>query len=113
MPPFDSGSMKAGPHRARRYTRPVQQPDTAPSVLEVDASTFNPTDWNIEQVKEFLGAHPGMRDDVIAAEEDGQNRVTLLEWLYAQPDGEEPEDGDEETDEGDSDPEDEPEGSDS
>lgn len=49
---------------------------------------FNPRDHNIDEVKAYIAEHPDQTEAVLAAEESGEDRVTLVEWLSAQLDEE-------------------------
>lgn len=48
---------------------------------EVPLETVRPDDLTVAEVKAHVEAHPDQIDDVLAAEVDGKNRVTLVEWL--------------------------------
>lgn len=52
---------------------------------------YDPGAYSVADVKAYVQEHPDEADDVLAAEEAGQNRTTLVTWL----------DGFEPTDEGD------------
>jgi hypothetical protein len=43
----------------------------------------DPATATVQQVKDYVTAHPDERDRILAEEEAGQNRVTLTEWLTA------------------------------
>jgi hypothetical protein len=47
--------------------------------------SYDPDD-NIDVIKSYVEEHPDERDAVLAAERDGQNRVTLIAWLEGQDD---------------------------
>jgi hypothetical protein len=52
------------------------------TVVEDDAAeAFDPGDHSIADVKAYIEANPDELDDVLAAEEAGKGRVTLIEWL--------------------------------
>jgi hypothetical protein len=57
-----------------------------PPVEEPAEETFDPADYNIAQVKDFVEANPDLRADVLASEEAGKNRSTLIEWLNEEDD---------------------------
>lgn len=42
---------------------------------------YDPNDHNIGPVKEYVEAHPEQAAGILAAEQEGQNRTTLVEWL--------------------------------
>jgi hypothetical protein len=49
---------------------------------------FDPGDYTIDEVKAYVGENPDQIEEVLAAEEAGKNRVTLVDWLVAQGAGE-------------------------
>jgi hypothetical protein len=46
-------------------------------------SGYDPGDYTIPEVEDYVTANPGERDAVLAAEEAGKARVTLIAWLEA------------------------------
>ena len=42
---------------------------------------YDPNDHNVGPVKEHVEAHPEQAAAILAAEKEGQNRTTLVEWL--------------------------------
>lgn len=55
---------------------------TATSALRRDEPVaFDPDDYTVAEVIDYLDAHPGQRAAVLAAEEAGRARVTLLAHL--------------------------------
>lgn len=46
-------------------------------------SGWDPSDHTVEEVKDFVGKHPTQLERVLADEEVGEQRVTLIEWLEA------------------------------
>ena len=53
---------------------------TAPAKPPVVVS-YDPSEHTVEEVKSYVTDHPKERANVLAAEEDGKARVTLVEWL--------------------------------
>jgi hypothetical protein len=43
----------------------------------------DPSTATVQQVKDYVTAHPEERDRVLAEEQAGQARVTLIDWLSA------------------------------
>ena len=58
----------------------VEAPEE-PTIAEVPVEEFNPYNFTVAEVKEWVTAHPDQRDEVLAAEAAGKNRSTLTEWL--------------------------------
>lgn len=56
----------------------VEAPDDEPEDM------FDVGQHSIPQVKDFVAEFPETLADVLASEQEGQNRVTLVEWLTAQ-----------------------------
>jgi len=50
------------------------------ATLEVGA---DPNAATVQQVKDYVTAHPDERDRILAEEQAGQARVTLIDWLTA------------------------------
>lgn len=48
---------------------------------EPNPDEYDPADYTVDQVKDFVTEHPDLADDVLASEEDGKNRTTLVDWL--------------------------------
>lgn len=46
--------------------------------------TYNPGDHTIREIKGYVEEHPEELESIIAQEENGQGRTTLLTWLYDQ-----------------------------
>lgn len=46
-----------------------------------ESEEFDPSTSKIPQVKEFVSENPDRAEDVLAAEESGENRATLVKWL--------------------------------
>src|SRR5262245_35538463 len=49
-----------------------------------EPTTYDPGEHTVDEVKEYVTANPDQADEVLAAEQAGQNRVTLVSWLEAQ-----------------------------
>ena len=47
--------------------------------------TYNPSDYTVDQVNDFLDDHPDLTGDVLAAEAEGQGRVGILQGRHATP----------------------------
>jgi hypothetical protein len=45
--------------------------------------TFDPSANSVADVKAYVEANPDERDTVLAAEQAGKGRVTLIDWLSA------------------------------
>jgi len=43
----------------------------------------DPNTATVQQVKDYVTAHPDERDRILADEQAGQARVTLIDWLNA------------------------------
>lgn len=54
---------------------------TRPEPKAEEPQAFDPSEHNIDDVKAHVGAHPDELDAVLAAERDGKDRSTLVEWL--------------------------------
>jgi hypothetical protein len=52
-----------------------------PPVEPDGAVGFDPGDHNIDDVKAHVDKNPAELDAVLAAERDGKDRTTLIEWL--------------------------------
>jgi len=48
------------------------------------SETYDPGEHTVEEVKTYVEEHPDEAEDVLAAEQDGKARVTLVEWLEQQ-----------------------------
>lgn len=60
----------------------VEVPEEEDSEVDEEvADGYDPADYNIAQVKEFISEHPDLAEDVLASEESGENRATLVKWL--------------------------------
>lgn len=46
-----------------------------------ESEEFDPSASTIPQVKEFISKNPDRAEGVLAAEESGENRATLVKWL--------------------------------
>ena len=46
-------------------------------------AVFDPSGHTIVEVQEYVTNHPDEREAILAAEQAGQNRVTLVSWLQA------------------------------
>lgn len=46
-----------------------------------EPEAYQPSDHNIQQVKDFVTENPDTAHAVLLSEEAGQNRSTLVEWL--------------------------------
>lgn len=57
----------------------------APEVAAAEEGPYDPGDHLVDDVKAYVTEHPDQRDEVLAAEEAGKNRVTLVEWLVNLP----------------------------
>lgn len=58
----------------------VEVSGEAPPVLP-EGEEFDPADHTVDEVLAYIDEHPDELDDVLAAEEDGKNRVTLVDKL--------------------------------
>jgi hypothetical protein len=67
-----------------RKDRPRNSRQSAPEPPADD--TFTVADHNVDEVKDFVNEHPEQVDAVLAAEKDGEQRVTLIEWLESKQD---------------------------
>lgn len=57
-------------------------PAPEPASVEPDTDdTFDPSEHTIDEVKDYVDAHPDEVDAVLNAEQAGKGRVTLVEWL--------------------------------
>ena len=54
------------------------------------SDTYDPGEHTVDEVKEYVGDNPDQRDEVLAAEQAGKNRSTLVDWLEAGPAPEHP-----------------------
>jgi exonuclease VII small subunit len=45
------------------------------------SETYDPGEHTVDEVKEYVGDNPEQTDEVLAAEQAGKNRSTLVEWL--------------------------------
>lgn len=54
------------------------------------SETYDPGEHTVDEVKEYVGDNPDQTDEVLAAEQAGKNRSTLVEWLEAGPAPEHP-----------------------
>lgn len=48
------------------------------------SDTYDPGDYTVEEVKEYVTDNPDQADEVLAAEQAGKNRTTLTDWLESQ-----------------------------
>lgn len=53
----------------------------APDENTDDGGDFDPTDHTVDDVKAHVDANPDELDAILAAEQAGKARVTLVEWL--------------------------------
>lgn len=56
-------------------------PSYPDDVAEEEVEEYDPADHTIEDVKSEVEKDPDLRDDMLAAEKAGKNRVTLVTWL--------------------------------
>lgn len=49
-----------------------------------EPESFDPGEHNIDDVQTHVEANPDELDAILAAERDGKNRSTLIEWLEGQ-----------------------------
>lgn len=49
-----------------------------------EPEAFDPGDHKVEDVQAHVEANPDELDAILAAERDGKNRSTLIEWLEGQ-----------------------------
>lgn len=49
-----------------------------------DDDAFDPGDYKVAEVVHWVAAHPDQRERVLAAEQDGKNRSSLVEALSAE-----------------------------
>lgn len=47
----------------------------------VEPESYEPGKYTITEVKDYVTANPDQRDAVLAAEQEGSNRSTLVKWL--------------------------------
>lgn len=59
---------------------------TSPAKPNKNEGAFNPSKNNMDEVKDFVTANPDQIDAVLQAEEAGEGRKTLIEWLESQKD---------------------------
>jgi hypothetical protein len=50
---------------------------------EPESDLFDPADYAIAHVKEFVDANPELAADVLTSEVAGKNRTSLVEWLQS------------------------------
>ena len=50
-------------------------------VTSDEDDVFDPGDYTIQQVEDYVNANPDQAIDILDAEEAGKNRVTLVTWL--------------------------------
>ena len=50
---------------------------------EDEEEFFDPADYTVAEVEEYAEANPDQIDELLAAEEAGKNRTTLVAWLEA------------------------------
>lgn len=62
--------------------RPVRADEPAEPTSEPES--FDPSEHNIDDVQAHVADHPDELDAILAAERDGKNRSTLIEWLEGQ-----------------------------
>jgi hypothetical protein len=55
----------------------------AEAEVELNEDVFDPEMHTVEEVKAFVGEHPELRDAVLAVEQDGRRRKSLIDWLAA------------------------------
>lgn len=53
------------------------------SEAQDETPAYDPSDHKIDAVKQHIEENPDQREAVLAAERDGKNRSTLVEWLEA------------------------------
>ena len=51
---------------------------------EPQSEGYDPGEYTIAEVQEYVTDHPDELDDIYAAEESGKARITLLDWLSTQ-----------------------------
>jgi hypothetical protein len=72
--------------------RPVQQTRAAPASVPVEAppagaadapvvEQYQPSLHTVDEVKDYVGTHPDELEAVLALEEIGKKRSTLIAWL--------------------------------
>lgn len=64
-------------------TAPADEPAEPTSEPE----SFDPAEHNIDDVQAYVADHADELDAILAAERDGKNRSTLLEWLIGRTEG--------------------------
>jgi hypothetical protein len=52
-----------------------------PVSQQASAAGYDPSKYTVEQVIAYADAHPDEADDILAAEQAGKNRTTLVEAL--------------------------------
>lgn len=65
--------------RARQGSA-AKAPRSSPRTA-VPAGEFVPSEYTVGNVKRYVKDNPGERDAVLAAEQDGDGRSTLIQWL--------------------------------
>lgn len=53
----------------------------APEPADEPEDAYDPGDYTVAQVQEFVTDNPEIASDVLAAETEGKDRSTLVEWL--------------------------------
>jgi len=61
----------------------VPAPPAPPEEEPEEEVGSDPSTATVQQVKDYVTAHPEERDRVLAEEQAAQNRVTLVDWLTA------------------------------
>ena len=55
--------------------------EQAAPVATEQAAAYDPGEHTIAQVQAYVTDHPDQADAILAAEMDGKDRVTLVDWL--------------------------------
>jgi hypothetical protein len=66
---------------AARSEPAVRAATTADQDEDEGDEGFDPADHTVDDVKAYVGEHPGERQAILDAETAGKNRVTLVDWL--------------------------------
>ena len=74
-PTFDAPGPRGG-NRAR-----ASAPDDVGEPAPEPDEDFDPAAHTVDEVKAYVEAYPDYAPDILEAEQDGKNRVTLVEWL--------------------------------
>lgn len=51
------------------------------------SEVYDPSEHTVDEVKSYVEEHPDECEAVLDAEQEGKDRITLVEWLEAQQNG--------------------------